>query len=275
MAAVGGCVLLASSCNHAAEKGPVTRPPTQATAPVRQTTAPKASALKAGAPVATHSDIKSPAHDAKSPEKTAKTASKDKSKASTRSGITSKAAAPQPQAKSQSKTQETAKNAASQPQSPAPQALQKPDPVTALITQVEKQYEQGQAEYQAGHLESAKSSFDKAVDMLLQSPIDVRSDDRLQNEFDKIIEGVNQLEMVALKEGDGFTEQRTVPAPITEANEVTFPVDPNVKAKAEEQVKETHSDLPLVVNDYVAGYINYFNNVWHYIFWIYYFSQLC
>ena len=163
------------------------------------------------------------------------------------------------QAKSQpEKAQQLAK--AITPPSPASTAAtEKPDPVAVLIAQVEKQYEQGQAEYQAGHLESAKASFDKAVDMLLQSPIDVRSDDRLQNEFDKIIEGVNQLEMVALKEGDGFTEQKTVPAPITEANDVTFPVDPNVKAKAEEQVKETHSDLPLVVNDYVAGYINYFN----------------
>ncbi len=133
------------------------------------------------------------------------------------------------------------------------------DPVARLIEQVEKEYQQGQAEYKAGHLDSAKNNFDNAVDMLLQAPADIRSDDRLQNEFDKIVDGVNQLEMVALKEGDGFTEQRTVPAPITEGNEVTFPVDPNIKAKAEEQVKETVSDLPLVANDYVAGYINYYN----------------
>ncbi len=145
------------------------------------------------------------------------------------------------------------------PPRPSPTPTPAADPVATLIQRVERQYQQGQSEYQAGHLESAKSNFDAAVDMLLQAPFDLRSDDRLQNEFDKIVDGVNQLEMVALKEGDGFTEQRTVPAPITEANEVTFPVDPNIKAKAEEQVKETVSDLPLVVNDYVAGYINYFN----------------
>lgn len=202
--------------------------------------------------------------DAKSSSENSARAQKDKSqkdKSTTGSKTVSagKAAAPQSQSKAQDTKQQEASNAASQSKSPGSEAAQKPDPVALLIGQVEKQYQQGQAEYQAGHLESAKASFDKAVDMLLQSPIDVRSDDRLQNEFDKIIEGVNQLEMVALKEGDGFTEQQTVPAPITEANEVTFPVDPNVKAKAEEQVKETRSDLPLVVNDYVAGYINYFN----------------
>lgn len=248
IAAVGGCVFLVSSCNHAAEKHPLTQPARQATAPVRQSTAPKAAALKGDAPLAGLSDSKS----------SSKSSKKDKSKSSQKTVTASKAAPDQPQSKSQASKQQEGKTA-SQAQSPGPQLGQKPDPVAVLIAQVEKEYERGQAEYQAGHLESAKASFDKAVDMLLQSPIDVRSDDRLQNEFDKIIEGVNQLEMVALKEGDGFTEQQTVPAPITEANEVTFPVDPNVKAKAEEQVKETRSDLPLVVNDYVASYINYFN----------------
>jgi len=66
--------------------------------------------------------------------------------------------------------------------------------------------------------------------------------------------------MSALKQGDGFTEQKMEPAPIDEANAVTFPVDPAVKAKAEAELKETRSDLPLVINDYVASYINFFSS---------------
>ena len=65
--------------------------------------------------------------------------------------------------------------------------------------------------------------------------------------------------MLALKEGDGFTEQRSEPAPIDEANEVTFPVDPAVRAKAEAELRQTHSDLPLVMNDQVASFVNYFS----------------
>src|SRR5205814_1471334 len=49
------------------------------------------------------------------------------------------------------------------------------------------------------------------------------------------------------------------PAPIDEANEATLPVDEKVKAKAEAELKAIHSDLPLVMNDYVAGYINYYS----------------
>ena len=63
-----------------------------------------------------------------------------------------------------------------------------------------------------------------------------------------------------MQAGDGFTEQKAEPAPIDEANEVTFPVDPSIRAKAEAEMKDTHSDLPLVINDEVASYISYFSN---------------
>src|SRR5271166_6507083 len=134
-----------------------------------------------------------------------------------------------------------------------------PDPVAELIAQVEKEYKTGQDNYKAGHLEAAKESFDQAFNLLLSSSLDIRSDERLQREFDQVLEQVSGLELQALQQGDGFAEQKSEPAPIDEANEVTFPVDPNVKAKAEAEVKATHSDLPLMMTDPVAGYINYFS----------------
>lgn len=148
-------------------------------------------------------------------------------------------------------------------QAKVPPAPNQPDPVDKLVEEAEKQYQEGQQEYAAGHLEAAKQSFDQAVNVLLEGDIDVRSDDRLQRELDKISEGVNQLEVAALQQGDGFTEQKSQPAPIDEANDVTFPVDPNVKARAEQQVKETRSDLPLLINDYVASYINFYSTRGH------------
>ncbi len=150
------------------------------------------------------------------------------------------------------------------PSAPAPTNPQpKPDPVADLIAQVEKEYQAGQENYKAGHLEAAKQNFDHAFNLLLGSPIEIRSDDRLQQEFDKLLDGVNALELLALQEGDGFTEQKSEPAPIDEANEITFPVDPNIKATAEAEVKATHSDLPLMMTDQVAGYINYYSTRGH------------
>jgi membrane-bound lytic murein transglycosylase D len=152
------------------------------------------------------------------------------------------------------------KPAAAEPQSKkqVPQALQV-DPVGDLIARVEKQYQSGQDNYRAGHLEAAKQNFDSAFNQLLGSGFDLRSDDRLERELDRILDGINGLELAALQQGDGFAEQKSEPAPIDEANELNPPVDENVKAKAEAEIKSTRSDLPLVMTDQVAGFINYFS----------------
>jgi membrane-bound lytic murein transglycosylase D len=136
----------------------------------------------------------------------------------------------------------------------------KPDPTEALIAQAEKEYAAGQANYKAGHLEAAKANFDQAFNILLSSNLDLRNDERLEREFDKLVEAVHELEMAALKQGDGFSEPRSEPAPIDEANDITFPVDPNIKAQAAVEIKTTKSDLPLVLNDQVAMFINYFSS---------------
>src|ERR1700723_190165 len=157
--------------------------------------------------------------------------------------------------------------AAADPQSKpvVPQALEV-DPVADLIARVEKEYQAGQDNYEAGHLEAAKQNFDSAFNLLLGSGFDLRSgnstnsDDRLERELDRILDGINTLELAALQQGDGFAEQKSEPAPIDEANEATPAVDQNVKAKAEAEIKSTHSDLPLVMTDQVAGFINYFSN---------------
>jgi membrane-bound lytic murein transglycosylase D len=131
--------------------------------------------------------------------------------------------------------------------------------VRALIRQVDQAYAQGQSAYRKGNLADAKTDFDRAVDLMLQSGIDIKGDSQLQDEFDKIVDGVNGLEMEALKQGNGFVPKEE-PAPADVANDVTFEVDPNIVAKAKADLATTKSDLPLVVNDYVAAYINFFAN---------------
>src|SRR6266403_3632199 len=148
------------------------------------------------------------------------------------------------------------------PQPPAPEPAQvakTPDPVDALVAQVEKEYQAGQENYKAGHHEEARRNFDHAFDLLLSSNLDINSDPRLEREFDRVLETYNSFEMVGLRPAEGSSEQKSEPAPIDEANEVTYPVDPNIKAKAEAEIQSTRSDLPLMMTDQVASYINYFS----------------
>ncbi len=94
---------------------------------------------------------------------------------------------------------------------------------------------------------------------MLTCGIDIKSNAELQEEFDRIVDGVNALEMEALKQGNGFVpKEEETPADVAE--DVTFEVDPNIVAKARADLATTNSDLPLVVNDYVAAYINFFAN---------------
>ena len=145
-------------------------------------------------------------------------------------------------------------------QAPAPQPAQTVD---QLIAHAEAEYARGRANYDAGHMEAAKDNFDAAFNLLLRGPMAVQNDERLQREFDKIVEATHELELQALKAGDGFTEQHPEPAPIDEANNITFPVDPTIKAKAQAELANTHSDLPLMLTDPVVSYINYFSSRGH------------
>src|SRR5215472_3723119 len=142
---------------------------------------------------------------------------------------------------------------------PPPQATVQNEKVRSLIEQVEKAYAEGQADYKKGDLVSAKSDFDHAVDLMLTSGIDIKSTPQLQDEFDRVVDQINGLEMEALRQGNGFAP-RTEATPAEAASDVTFVVDPNIVAKANADLATTKSDLPLVVNDYVAAYINFFAN---------------
>ena len=131
--------------------------------------------------------------------------------------------------------------------------------VQQLIQQAEGDYSSGVANYRGGRLEAARADFDMAVDLMLTSEMDVKNDPQLSDEFEHLLDAINSLEMSALKQGTGFSAPIEA-APLDAADEVTFPANAELTAKVEEELKTTQSDFPLVVNDYVAGFINYFSN---------------
>ena len=132
---------------------------------------------------------------------------------------------------------------------PAPVAAPAPPPPTqqeqhvkVLITQVEAAYARGSADYQKGALAEAKTEFDRAVDLMLSSGIDIKSNAELQDEFDKIVDQVNSLEMEALKQGNGFVPKEEI-TPSEAASDITFGSDPNLVAKATAELATTKSEI--------------------------------
>jgi membrane-bound lytic murein transglycosylase D len=152
---------------------------------------------------------------------------------------------------------------AAQPKEPESQTTapqqNAPDPVPAIIAAAEKAYQAGQEDLKAGKIDAAKEDFNRAIEIVGQRPAEVRADERIQAEFDKITEEISKLEQATAKEPEGLKEQQPVPAPIDEANQVEPAADPKITAKAQAEMKQIQSDLPLMMNDYVAGFISYFS----------------
>jgi membrane-bound lytic murein transglycosylase D len=131
--------------------------------------------------------------------------------------------------------------------------------VQALINTAQARYRSGVANYNANRLDAARQDFDFAVDTMLSSGMDLKNDPQLSDEFDQLLSAINSLELVALKQGNGFSPALEE-APADAADEVTFAPNPELIGKVTAELKTTNSDLPLVVNDYVAGWISAFTN---------------
>jgi membrane-bound lytic murein transglycosylase D len=155
------------------------------------------------------------------------------------------------------------------PQTPAPTAptaataTPTPDPITALIATSERHYEAGERELAQGHLDKARIEFDQAVDVLLQSPYGARSDTRLRDHFDKLVDRISAREVAALAAGDGFAGKPSEPASIDELLEVATFEKPGTPAastteKVSADLQATSHDIPIPLNEKVLSYIELF-----------------
>src|ERR1019366_7692032 len=98
-----------------------------------------------------------------------------------------------------------------------PSAVPVSDPVGDLIARAEKEYQAGLANHQAGKIDEAKQNFDNALNALLSSNLDVRSDERLEKEFNRVVAGVNELYPGGTSADAGSSQdaqQKSEPAPI-------------------------------------------------------------
>lgn len=129
--------------------------------------------------------------------------------------------------------------------------------ISAIIDKAESAYTAGLNDYQSGNLEKAKQEFDQALSALLESKYSVLSDDRLSEEFNVLTDNINDVELAAIKGGNALSQHQYVPTPIESFAGLTFPADPNVERRVEEEMRSIHSDVPLVSNQAVSGAIAY------------------
>ncbi|HUR35854.1 MAG TPA: transglycosylase SLT domain-containing protein [Vicinamibacterales bacterium] len=142
------------------------------------------------------------------------------------------------------------------------------DPVVALIAESDRHFKAGQAELEAGHVEGARQEFDRAVNVLVESPFGGRTEPRIREQFDRLVDRISTYEVKALAQGDGFTEKNYDPASIDELLAVSATlVPPSVNADLQNTVKSDiqagQHDIPIPLNERVLSFIELFQGRLH------------
>ena len=138
------------------------------------------------------------------------------------------------------------------------------DPILALIAASNGHFQAGQRELEEGHFDAAKLEFDRAVDMLLESPYGARSEPRIRDHFDRLVDRISAYEVKALAEGDGFTEKKYEAASIDQLLAETTTVDAPPPASSEltetvqSDLETSVHDIPIPLNQRVLSYIELF-----------------
>src|SRR5262245_9480687 len=94
------------------------------------------------------------------------------------------------------------------------------DPVQLAIFQAQSRFEKGQDLLKQGQLKRAKDEFNSSVDVILETSAKYPKEVRLQKQLLELVARINALEIAALREGDGFTDEVDQPAAIDELKNV-------------------------------------------------------
>jgi membrane-bound lytic murein transglycosylase D len=140
----------------------------------------------------------------------------------------------------------------------------KSDPVADVIALSDQHFESGRRELDAGHLETAKTEFNRSLEVLLEWPGGARSEPRIREHYDRLVERISASELTALGQGDGFTEKASEPASIDELLAISTFEPPPAATKATEQavaqdLQAVVHDIDIPQNDRVLSYVELFS----------------
>ncbi len=116
----------------------------------------------------------------------------------------------------------------------------------------------GKTLFQQGKKDAARREFDQAIDLLLAATESAPDRARLEKKLEDLIDRIYRFD---LEMGAGELEQTVFEkSPLDDIREITLPVDPKLRTPLAEELKLSQSQLPLVLNDSVQSFINYFTS---------------
>ena len=139
------------------------------------------------------------------------------------------------------------------------QLTEKPTQSTLRVQRADERFKAGRELYQAGDVDAARQEFDRAVDILLGTPENIPDRAKVEKKLEEMVAAIHRYDVNGMGAGDLAGQPGYDRAPLEDILEMTFPIDPSLKPKVNEQVHVTASQLPLQVTDPVLSYIHYFS----------------
>jgi membrane-bound lytic murein transglycosylase D len=169
--------------------------------------------------------------------------------------------------------------------------------IQKIIDRAEERFQAGEIHFDKGEYREARRAWDRAIDIILESGVDVRSDQRLQQCYQKLVDTVFQRQLALIKvspaqplpaaestfsgssvisqatqipettdaqnpkEKRGFGEQSYTASPLDELSKIKLTDDETKTASdkaAQEAVNSAKLDFGFKPNALVQSYINYY-----------------
>ena len=173
-----------------------------------------------------------------------------------------KAKTPTAQAAERAQPKKPETSSQSVPAPPAAASKADPaDPVAELITLSNTHFETAQRELKAGHQAAARTEFNRAVEVVVDSPHGARTEPRLREHLDRLLERIAVAESAAVAQTNTFQETKPATAPLEQL--LTIPTSetpaPATTEAVAEDLAETTYDIDIPLNPRVLSYVELFN----------------
>ena len=129
-----------------------------------------------------------------------------------------------------------------------------------LIHRADDYFAAGKKAFQGDRMEEARRDFDRSLEVLLSAPENTTDRARLERHAEQLIDAIYPYDVDRVAGADADPEVTYEQSPIDDLLNMTFPVDPNLRDKVQEQIRATTSQLPLEENDAVVSFINFFSS---------------
>ncbi|MBI4170051.1 MAG: LysM peptidoglycan-binding domain-containing protein [Acidobacteria bacterium] len=133
--------------------------------------------------------------------------------------------------------------------------------VQRVRQQMEEAYQAGLEAYQAGRFEEAREHFDRAVDVVVSSDLDLDEHPALRKTFDEIVRNIADLD-ADLYSREGEQETGDNESPLDRLRDITTHLPPDEAEKEREKIQQVVGkisyDIPIALNAKVLQFVEAF-----------------